>query len=156
MFWDIVSLIPVVILLALASIGLLRRNKRWLKISLGAAGLLLLTELIKYLSKPYLQDYPWLQRPKGAMNCGCFNNGGAAGGAPGFPSGHATIMSYLICILAFAYASKYTVGLWIIMIAILIPLVCYARLQKKCHNLIQVLTGVALGVTAAIYQRKSI
>jgi membrane-associated phospholipid phosphatase len=110
---------------------------------------------------------PIFKRPDGAINCSLFNTGGLVDHKSGFPSGHVTIVSFLMNIMRFrnnkiactntnTYSSQNScanscTSSWsnIILYNIPVVLMGYARIMKGCHNLIQVIAGYLLGYCVA-------
>lgn len=88
----------------------------------------------------------WLKRPAGARGCDAFCVGGAAGGEPGFPSGHMTTV-VLVVVGAWLRLRRS----WVLLIGVpWIVAMAWARQAKRCHTLLQVLAGAGLGASAAI------
>ena len=111
---------------------------------LYAASITWITELIKRNIVRYSGN-PVLKRPRGAYNCGAFNNGGNSEYKPGFPSGHVALATFLTC----AYGHDKHILFQLLEIGY-IGSVSYARMNKRCHNLLQVLGGACLGLIAYI------
>ena len=90
---------------------------------------------------------PIFKRPDGAINCSLFNTGGLVDHKSGFPSGHVTIVSFLMNIMRL----RNNTNSWsnIILYNIPVVLMGYARIMKGCHNLIQVIAGYLLGYCVA-------
>jgi membrane-associated phospholipid phosphatase len=112
-------------------------NKYW--INVFVIGLLIETST-KYIKQYTIKKFPnskWIYRPIGAFNCSAISTGGDASGKPGFPSGHMTNIAFIAVSLSLYYKSN------IPLLAIL--LMAYARIHKKCHNIIQVLAGTLYG-----------
>lgn len=89
-----------------------------------------------------------LLRPAGAKDCNILCNNGAVSGAPGFPSGHMTTIAFFFTFLYLISPEekRQTIAL---VGALATIIMAYARMQKKCHNLLQVLGGVAYGALFA-------
>lgn len=83
------------------------------------------------------------RRPEKASRCGLYNNESHAyPGLPGFPSGH---LSSTSCFFFVGYLA--TSNLSFIYGGILACfLMGWARLQKHCHNIYQVLGGILAGI----------
>lgn len=142
-FWDAVSTTPFVLILVLGLIGRF-------DIVIGAFGVNMIEKIIKYVSRPYLADHTWLQRPSGACDCSWMNTGGNVAGRPGFPSGHAAIISFIVVAVILSYPKlKRDVAAWIIGVTIII-LVDVSRIKRKCHTPLQVIAGTLLGITCAV------
>jgi len=116
-------------------------DKRWLIIALNSFIAVSIHSLIKRIS-PY-QKYKFLQRPIGAKNCDLFSRNGLQEGKPGFPSGHVTsIVSFFVSLyLLFPDYRNYTIPFGIIYTL----LMAISRINKRCHTLLQVVSGSLLG-----------
>jgi len=107
-------------------------------------------ELIKAHSKPYIHTYSWLQRPVGACDCNSLNMGGSVGTKPGFPSGHVTMTTFLLtCIFALSLQQRQRIAL-LPLYTILILAVAWARVEKRCHYVVQTIAGAVYGLVVAI------
>lgn len=149
--WDYFSFVP---LFYLAFILLQVRHPffRWLFLS--AIALISLIEVFKYASKSWLVTYPILARPQGAFNCNCLNRGGSSAGDPGFPSGHVALICFVL-ISMFIHGLRtethpVLISIWGLYAMIQVYFVAQSRLKKNCHNLPQVMTGGALGISCAM------
>jgi membrane-associated phospholipid phosphatase len=112
-------------------------NKYWINVFVIG---LLIEKSTKYIKKYTIKKFPktkWIYRPKGAFNCSAISTGGDATGKPGFPSGHMSNIAFIAVSLSLYYKNN------IPLLAIL--LMAYARIYKKCHNIIQVLAGTLYG-----------
>jgi membrane-associated phospholipid phosphatase len=108
-------------------------------------------EIIKIATIPYINRYPWLKRPKEAKNCSCINTGGYAGNDPGFPSGHAAVITYTVLALALiASTSDRPLAYAIAVVAIF--MVSASRIARKCHTIPQVVAGIILGALTAMHR----
>lgn len=150
--WDYFSLLPV-FYLALIIVQVYQPFYRYL--FLVATLLLALVQAFKYVSTPWLETYPWMKRPEGAKNCNCWNGGGNASGEAGFPSGHVTIISFIL-VSIFLHVIRSTqhpflIILWGMYAMVQVYFVGLARLKKKCHSPKQVIAGGALGVSSAVF-----
>jgi len=90
---------------------------------------------------------PIFKRPDGAYNCDLFNKGGLVDKNSGFPSGHVTVVSFFMETLLLRHNSHDLLNKLYFNIPTI--LVGYARIQKGCHNLIQVIAGYLLGYYVA-------
>ncbi len=114
--------------------------------------------LLGFLLCVFFQDFfkevtfGWLpflfKRPNGANNCSLFNSGGLIDHKSGFPSGHVSVISFL---MIFLLLEKETNLFNTNNIYYFIPIVLigYARIKKGAHNLFQVLGGYMLGLIIA-------
>ena len=105
------------------------------------------TDLLKTLLKPYLKTWSWMKRPAAACDCNLANQGGVVGGAPGFPSGHMTSTTFLLTPFWLQGRLPTT---WFLAV---IVAVAWARWYKSCHNVPQIMGGIAFGGVAAYLLR---
>jgi membrane-associated phospholipid phosphatase len=90
----------------------------------------------------------WALRPAGAFSCGAFCEGGAVGGEPGFPSGHATTVAMFVGGAWSGAPAEWRPwivvvgGLWIIAMG-------WSRMAKRCHTPVQVVVGTVFGLGLA-------
>jgi membrane-associated phospholipid phosphatase len=159
--WDILSFLPLIVLYILYPLAIYTYypqdntyNNYFLIATIVLDILISLAKSITTWIPPHLTPW-WIPRPNGACNCSLLNRGGAVGGQPGFPSGHsATVGMMLVGISLYArnkdtspdgrYWKLITAGLSCIALGTLL-----ARYYKQCHNLIQIITGFALGCAFA-------
>jgi membrane-associated phospholipid phosphatase len=94
-----------------------------------------------------LSRWPLLKRPAAACDCNLTNTGGRVGGTAGFPSGHMTSTTFLLTPFWLKHQLPTN---WFIAI---IVAVAWARWYKKCHNLPQIIGGIAYGGGAAYLLR---
>ncbi len=93
-----------------------------------------------------LDTQDWPRRPRAASNCDIWNTNGPQGGAPGFPSGHT------------ATAAAFWMGAWLLTRSQAVAVVggaavvamAWARLQKQCHTMLQVVGGGMLGASVSV------
>lgn len=91
-------------------------------------------------------------RPAGATGCDLFCIGGPVGGQPGFPSGHVTTATMFVAALWL-----HTHRLWILIVGIpWIAAMAWARWYKHCHNIPQIVGGVAVGCIGAALMTSSV
>jgi membrane-associated phospholipid phosphatase len=85
-------------------------------------------------------------RPEGAKDCDYLSCGGIVKpNSPGMPSGHMATTSYFV-IYNILYIIKNNYNKMLIFGNImLLILMGWARITKKCHNLSQVIAGTILG-----------
>lgn len=104
---------------------------------------------LQYCIKEITRDWypPIFKRPDGATDCSLFNTGGCMDTMPGFPSGHVASISVFIETLLLN--SKHNNVIYYILYRIPILMVAYARIMKRCHNIIQVIAGYILGYVVA-------
>ena len=98
---------------------------------------------------------PIFKRPDGAKNCNLFNKGGLVENQSGFPSGHVSIVSFFMEMLLLRnYNDNILKKMYYNIPTILVG---YARIQKGCHNCIQVIAGYLLGYYVAnqIYKHEN-
>ena len=152
---DIISVIPLSIYLTLIYIILIRscENNRnlYIRILIGLLIATLLSDIIKRIKYPSFM-YKITRRPKGAFNTDYLSrNGSVRANAPGFPSGHMSSTTYFVVMSMLTFAKGFrgnVVG------TLLVVLMGWARLYKKCHNLFQVIGGIILGLSTATLQYK--
>ena len=140
--WDTIS----VAIVALVLFPFLRfvetHDPRWIWMG---AGILLAdgtTKIIKQFTHPMGGQF---LRPANATNCDVFCRNGSVGGRPGFPSGHVTITSFFFVYMWLKYRSTPLAIFGIFTIL----LMSMARMQKQCHNEVQVLFGAFWGAVLA-------
>lgn len=116
---------------------------------LGSGLCLFLHDFLKEVT--YEWYAPIFKRPDGAMNCSLFNSGGLVDHKSGFPSGHVTLISFLMNMLWLRNNTKMNVSTWKNLILYNTPIILmgYARIMKGCHNFIQVGAGYLLGYIIA-------
>jgi len=109
--------------------------------ALGVAAPLidLSTAVIKRLTG----HYDFGKRPDGACGCDIFCVGPNVSGRPGFPSGHATVSTFVSAVLCWWYPDATVYGV------VYVLLTCIARYAKKCHSVLQLIVGVIYGLLAA-------
>lgn len=107
----------------------------------------LTTRFLKWMNRN--SNVAFLKRPVDALNCDIVCKNGKQGNAPGMPSGH---MAFVLFFVTFMYVIQIhilnsTVHKTVfVLIAILYScLMGYDRMRRKCHTLLQVLTGSGLG-----------
>lgn len=141
--YDIFSLIPLLI-------------DVYILISFNVKLLLLLwlSLFIHYQLKDYTSGlYPNIfKRPDGANNCDICNKGGNVSMKSGFPSGHMTTISLFTNYLLLK-KEKITFK-DIVLYNIPCVLVGIGRYYKKCHNIIQIVSGYLLGLGIAFADKK--
>ena len=118
---------------------------RYVVMFLYVSSIASITEIIKRTIVRY-SDIPIWKRPSGAYNCGAFNNGGNSAYAPGFPSGHVALATFLAC--AYGRSSN---NMLIQVIGIgYIGAVSQSRMKKRCHSMLQIIGGACVGLIAYI------
>uniref|UniRef100_A0A6C0HD50 Phosphatidic acid phosphatase type 2/haloperoxidase domain-containing protein n=1 Tax=viral metagenome TaxID=1070528 RepID=A0A6C0HD50_9ZZZZ len=122
-------------------------NKDIRMLKIFGIGILVTTSVnpLKHIIVKQFPNIDFLYRPQGAFNCDFLNNGGKAGGEPGFPSGHMAVSTYIITSLYLYYNKGLDLGILYIL------LVAFARINKKCHNIYQVIGGMIYGYSVARY-----
>lgn len=105
-------------------------------------------EVIIKLSRCMKKIHPVLIRPKGARDCGIFNNGGDKyEGRIGMPSGHVLMTTYVFTCMYLLSSQKPEVGLLLI---VGVMLMAASRVLRICHNIPQVIVGALLGFALAL------
>jgi membrane-associated phospholipid phosphatase len=82
------------------------------------------------------------KRPTGAFNCNMMNCGGKPFGG-GFPSGHLAILGIAIMIIIQAKNKKIRY-----LYAILVVSTAMGRYYTKCHTILQIISGLIIGLIA--------
>jgi membrane-associated phospholipid phosphatase len=149
MIWNTISCIPVIGLLLLCVATIATHDMYLFVTTMGALVVVVLVAVIKALSIPYMMTYPWLQRPKDGMGCDCLDIKGSDDAKPGFPSGHAALVTFMVVMLIWKYARTDTLPSWIAGGALLIAAVGVSRMRLRCHTYMQVWVGQLLGIFAA-------
>lgn len=156
-FFDYISTIPLWIYGGLTYQSLLHRETKYIFFALYILVADTLVYLIKHIPYPensYL--YKITRRPEGAKQCDYLSrNNMYTNKSPGFPSGHMTTTT-LFCVsqMLKAYSTQIkqnTSYIYGIHVTIII-LMGLARYYKKCHSILQILSGCVLGgVMAWLY-----
>lgn len=112
----------------------------WFLAVLSASSVASLIKLAtQWLGLPY-----WCERPRGARDCDMWNSNGPQTGAPGFPSGHvataAAFWTGAILLTPTRYATLVWIGATVGIVAM-----AWARMEKRCHTLLQTIGGSLLG-----------
>ena len=103
-------------------------------------------QAFKYLIPYPKWSYKYTMRPEGARDCDYLSCGGVVKpNSPGMPSGHMTTTGYFV-VYNILYILKHNYNKILIVANIILLLIMgWARITKKCHNLIQVVCGTILG-----------
>ena len=103
-------------------------------------------QVLKYLIPYPKWTYNVTMRPEGARDCDYLSCGGIVKeNSPGMPSGHMATTGYFVVYnILYIIKHNYPKGLIVGNIILLIAM-GWARITKKCHNLIQVMCGTILG-----------
>lgn len=103
-------------------------------------------QAFKYLIPYPKWSYKYTMRPEGARDCDYLSCGGVVKhDSPGMPSGHMTTTGYFV-IYNILYIIKHNYNKSLIVANIILLIIMgWARITKKCHNLIQVVCGTILG-----------
>jgi membrane-associated phospholipid phosphatase len=122
-------------------------NKDIRMLKIFCIGVLLITSVnpLKHIIVEHFTNIDFLYRPKEAYDCNFLNEGGKVGGEPGFPSGHMAVSSYIITSLYLYYNKGLDMGILYVL------LVAFARMNKRCHNIYQVVGGIIYGYSMAKY-----
>ena len=143
MFWDIVSISLVALFLYPYLRYVESTDPRWIWMGVGLTLADLMTKIFKQFTFPLGGQF---LRPSNGTNCDIFCRAGPAGLRPGFPSGHMTVTTFFFVYMWLKYKSTYIAVFGLFMIL----LMAMARLQKQCHNELQVLGGALWGAIAAV------
>jgi membrane-associated phospholipid phosphatase len=103
-------------------------------------------QALKYLTPYPKWSYKYTMRPEGARDCDYLSCGGLSKpNSPGMPSGHMTTTGYFV-VYNILYIIKHNYNKSLIFANIILLIIMgWARINKKCHNLIQVICGSILG-----------
>ena len=103
-------------------------------------------QALKYLVPYPKWSYKYTMRPEGARDCDYLSCGGIVKhNSPGMPSGHMTTTGYFV-IYNILYIIKHNYNKSLIAVNIFLLIIMgWARITKKCHNIIQVVSGTILG-----------
>ena len=121
---------------------IMNRDIRYLYIVLFGLSTNMIHHLIKNYSLNY--DYEFTKRPIGATNCNLWANNGNVEGKPGFPSGHVTSITTFFTSIYLLFPEYQSMTLSIGSIYTIF--MAYSRMYKKCHTLLQTVTGALLGI----------
>jgi len=155
LFFDFISLLPIVIYFSLLYNFLLNPLKNIVDIFLFIYILTsdYLVKIIKSLDYPK-KFYNITRRPEGAYNTDYFSrNGKVSTDTPGFPSGHMTtitIFSVFMILVKWQFngsLSDFFVNnnRYCLVHLFLIFITGVARYVKKCHNIVQIVAGTIFG-----------
>jgi membrane-associated phospholipid phosphatase len=124
-----------------------KKDIRYLYIILLGTANNMIHNIIKNYSLNY--NYEFTKRPQGAYNCNLLANNGNQSGRPGFPSGHVTSITTFFTSIYLLFPEYQTETLTIGSIYTII--MAYSRIYKKCHTLLQTITGALLGVVFPLF-----
>ena len=164
MFFNILRSSPIILDFTLLTLYSLTNDIKYLKLLVIKYGLFIVNKLLKKLSKIIFTKFgkkynggyylPLLgrgDRPKGAINCGLFNNcSKKLSKSYGFPSGHAQFAGTLYVMTNFILTNtvhKLVNLLFTVFIA-------SARVYENCHTIEQVIFGYGLGIIFTKYSIK--
>jgi len=118
------------------------RDIKFLYIVLFSISTNMIHHIIKNYSLNY--NYKFTKRPQGATNCNLWANNGNVEGRPGFPSGHVTSITSFFTSIYLLFPEYQSIVVTVGPIYTL--LMAYSRIYKKCHTLLQTVTGGLLGI----------
>ena len=159
-FFDFISLLPIVIYFSLLYNFLINPTKNLIDIFLFIYILSAdyLVKVIKHLDYPE-KLYKITRRPEGAYNTDYLSrNGKVDPSTPGFPSGHMTtitIFSVFMILVKWKFEHSFlnffnentrycSVHIFLIIIT------AFARYIKKCHNMFQIIGGFIFGTFMSV------
>ena len=159
-FFDFISLLPIVIYFSLLYNFLINPTKNLIDIFLFIYILSAdyLVKVIKHLDYPE-KMYKITRRPEGAYNTDYLSrNGKVEPSTPGFPSGHMTtitIFSVFMILVKWRFQHSFfnffnentrycSVHIFLIIIT------AFARYIKKCHNMFQIVAGFIFGTFMSV------
>jgi membrane-associated phospholipid phosphatase len=151
----IISILPFLFFIFLGIINTylffnnLNNFKRVFLYSLGISSATIFSESIKKgITPPKWLRHIWY-RPKGAKGCDYLSiKGYTPDFTPGFPSGHMSTTSYFVSyniLKLFDTPNTPKRTMWISVNLLILLLMGWARMQKKCHTFIQVAGGSIFG-----------
>lgn len=108
-------------------------------------GLLIVATFIKVAHK-LPTTYPLFLRPKDACNCNIMNAGGSYADRLGMPSGHVTMATFVVIMIAYKTQSIATIACALLCVL----LIALSRVVKRCHTVSQVIAGVIMGIIFSI------
>ncbi len=150
--WDYFSFIPIFYLLVVLA---QTYNPFYRIVFVAAVSLMMLIELFKKVSEPWLSQYPWMKRPEGAKNCNCINLGGDVSGKAGFPSGHVAATCFILVSIYLhvikSQSHPILISIWGLYAMVQVFFVGLSRIKKKCHTMQQVVAGGVIGVACAVF-----
>lgn len=149
--YNIISLTVIILILLPWILYDITKNLYFFKMSIG----IIIAEIIHEILKWYIfsTKYEFSKRPKGAYGCGLFCNGGNVEGRPGMPSGHmtATLFFYTM-LLNYLYITDKLMFIDVFILSIIhISLMAISRYQKRCHSILQIISGGILGIILALF-----
>ena len=86
------------------------------------------------------------RRPSGACDCDILNSAGSYEHRGGMPSGHVMTAAFVVTMICLMNPSS---PLAVVASAVTVLLIATARVQKRCHTVLQVAVGAAAGVAWA-------
>jgi len=137
LFADYYSVLPVCVYVALIYISLITRDINHFKLAFYIFLSNILVSIIKSIKFPSKYDHIF-KRPKGASNCNYLSSNGCRENYPGFPSGHMTTTAFFCYYQILNGKDK-------LLHSFIIVIMGWARHYKKCHTVIQIITGTILG-----------
>lgn len=144
-FWDYVSVGVVGFILFYLIKYVETGDTKYLWYFLGTIITDLLTKIIKHLTSN-MSTADVFKRPVGAFDCDIFCRNGSCEGKPGFPSGHVATAAFVITTLLLSQKRSSTGAFFSWFIGVLmVSLIAMSRLEKKCHNIQQVVVGLLIG-----------
>ena len=138
-FYDLVSA-SILALIAYPIIQLMvTQEYKYLYMLVGLIFTDILTKMIKHATI----NVEIFKRPSGACRCNLLSNDDTdLSSKPGMPSGHLSVTSFFIVFLLLT--NDYNIIL-IIASSIFIILMSCARYFKKCHSIVQIISGLLFG-----------
>lgn len=153
--WDVISISVIGFIIYPLVMYFINKDYYHLIFLSGILTCAVVAHLIKYVMYEY-------KRPKGACNCGTLNNNSSwelsTGDEPGMPSGHVATTTFFFVYLAL-YRHNVMPNIMPLVNHVLyyvfaitsIILMAMARYYKKCHDIPQIVGGVVLGFTMALF-----
>ena len=164
---DLISVIPLAIYISLIYILIVTKEIIYFKMIFIILLSTILTDIIKRLPYKSFYNGEYLykitRRPNGSCNCDYLSKTGECGDeANGFPSGHMSSITSFSIIMVLFYMNVYNLTFYELLLqkptipfisSLLIVSMGWSRHLKKCHSVLQIVTGIVLGsvVTILIY-----
>ncbi len=148
-FWDIISLCLFAVLLLPLVLFVFDKHLTHQFLHLLLIIGIVICELIIKVTRLVFPKVGVFLRPAGAVNCNICNGGGDYTGKVGMPSGHVALTTFVFCALLQIYNSRLKGLIRYVAYAVVITSICLmglSRYYRKCHNIVQIITGVLLGI----------
>lgn len=118
------------------------KNVVYLYVLLGVIFVMVSTQVLKQVLS-LISDHPIFYRPAGARFCSTWNDV-CDPKAPAFPSGHMSVVTFLLATLVLIMLPRNLLA-WSFALVYII-LMATSRYMKECHNMPQIVGGIAYGL----------